>query len=81
MLVRKMFSSRWGGRSSGDLAGRGRVWGHWCLLELQELETNHLADGSSLKIAFQASLGYYGAEAPSSIGGSLVGELRGWLGL
>lgn len=61
--------------------GRGRVWGYWCLLQLQEIEGRHLADGSSLKIEFAASLGYYGETAPSSIGGSLAGELRGWLGL
>jgi phage protein U len=61
--------------------GRGRVWGYWCLLRLQETETFHCADGSSRKIAFDATLAYYGEEAPDAIGGSLMGELRGWLGL
>ena len=55
--------------------------GYWCLLDLQEEESHHLADGASLKIDFQATLGFYGDEAPSALGGSLAGEVRGWLGI
>jgi hypothetical protein len=38
-------------------------------------------DGAALKIEFGAALGYYGETSNASIGGSLAGELRGWLGL
>lgn len=61
--------------------GRGRVWGYWCLLQIQETETHPMADGAALKVDFMAELGFYGDEAPDAIGGSLAGEVRGWLGL
>ena len=63
--------------------GRGRVWGYWVILDLEERETRHLADGAALSVAFRASLGYYGEEAPSAISAdtSLAGAVRGLLGV
>ncbi|HYN76916.1 MAG TPA: phage tail protein [Lamprocystis sp. (in: g-proteobacteria)] len=63
--------------------GRGRVWGHWCLLTLREAESSPLADGAALKIAFSATLGYYGEQATNPVGAdqSLTGIARGILGI
>lgn len=62
--------------------GRGRNWGYWCVLGIQETETHHLADGSALKVNFNITLGYYGTEAPNGINPdtSIKGALRGILG-
>lgn len=63
--------------------GRGRVWGYWAVTELQETETRHMADGQALAVDFQATLTYYGEDAPQGQGGdtSLGGALRDLLGL
>ena len=63
--------------------GRGRNWGYWSLLELEEIEGHHLADGSALKVDFRLALGYYGAESPDGIaaGTSLSSAVRGLLGI
>jgi phage protein U len=62
--------------------GRGRNWGYWCLLNLQETEGRHLADGSPLRVDFAATLGYYGDTAPDALSAdtSIEGAIRGVLG-
>lgn len=63
--------------------GRGRVWGYWCITDLEEKESRHLADGSALAVDFSIALAYYGDNAPDGVGAdnSLGGAVRGLLGI
>ena len=61
--------------------GRGRVWGYWVVLDLQETETHHLADGAALRVAFTARLGFHGEQSDNALAGNVLDGLRGLLGV
>lgn len=63
--------------------GRGRIWGYWSILALDERERRHFADGAALAIAFSIRLGYYGTEAPSGLSAptSVFSAVRGLIGI
>jgi hypothetical protein len=64
--------------------GVGRNWGYWVVDALTERASEHfLFDGSELRVEFDVQLSYYGPEADAAViaGSSLVGILRGILGI
>lgn len=46
--------------------GRGRVWGRWAILRLEETQTAFFADGAPRRVDFRLELAFYGEDRPAA---------------